>query len=627
MALRSSALALPLATALILAATATAAARPQPDEGVERATAHLVRGAKSGDFDTRALAIEGLGRVAKPVALPIVKDALADPQWAVRRAAIEALAALKETRAWEDAIIAAIADVKVDPDTGVMPMLAPLGPKKGVALLMAALRDPKFPKPERYATALVRVRGDWMVEGYRAALKLLKGPSLTPFELEFTKLPLPDALPLYKDGLAKRSPALQLELLTRLEASDASLDVAFIAPLLKAKADDVVFRTAALLGRHGNAAGKAVLVEAAKGQDDARRLAALRALEPIATADLFDIVRPLVKDHASDIETLLAAYRIFFKGGNPKLAAYLEHELSNTDVTMRAAAVAFIGEVKGHAAIADLVPLLGAGPLVIRIQAAGSLGRLGQRAAIPPLRDALNVATEKEFKLALIDALALVKDAEVIPVVRFYVNDFDLDVQRAAVRTLASIPHESGVPDLEQALSSRDKGIRTIALQALVDLSPERTTSQFKQALAWIDPSFLSNLVSARKDKARPHLELALDSARDDLRAAAFASLGHLAKTDQVAIVANLAKNGKRIELRLAALARLVELQGAAATALAVELVNDPELAIKVAAIDLIGDLGGKEQDALVRGLIDDPAERIAVAASSALLRLQGARR
>ncbi|PKN57571.1 MAG: hypothetical protein CVU56_10335 [Deltaproteobacteria bacterium HGW-Deltaproteobacteria-14] len=611
-----------LVAALVPLVAPSASARKQVDEVVERAIKNLERGVKSGDFDTRALAVRGLGHAPKKEALPLVKDALADPQWKVRRAAIEALGDLKEKRLWEQALLAAIADVKIDADTGVMPLLAPLGPKKGVDMLMKALRDPKFPKPERYAAALARLGGDWMVTGYKAALKLLKGESRTPFEVEYTKLRLPDALPLYKDKLDRQEIGVQKVVLDRIEALDGKIDVGFLKVLLRSKDEAIAFQTAALLARHGNAAGKGLLVEAAKGQDEQKQLAALVALSPIASADLFDIVRPIVKDRSANIDLLLAAYRIFFKGGNPKLAAYLENELTNTDVNMRAAAVAFIGEVKGHAAISDLVPLLGAGPLVIRVQAAGSLGRLGQRDAIPALRDALNVAHETEFKVALLDALADIKDAEILDVVRFYIQERDADVRRAAVRAIVSVPTDEGLRDLEQVLSDRDREIRTMALRAIVERAPDRFIKQYEQALTWIEPSFVSDLADQWKGKARPHVELALDSSRDEMRSEGLRALKLLPKVDQLAVLAGLVKDAKREEMRLVALTKLVEVQGKDALPLVVELATSGDAKMRVAALAIIGERGGKEQDALLRGLVDDSAEAIRVAASSALLSL-----
>jgi len=613
-------LAATVALVLVPLAAPSATARKKTDETVERAIKHLERGVKSGDFDTRAAAVHGLGHAPKKEALPLVKDALADPQWKVRRAAIEALAELKDKRAWESAVLAAIADVKVDAQSGVMPLLKDLGPKKGVALLMKALRDPKLVKPERYADALASEGGDWMVLGYKEALKKLKGAALTPFEMQLTKLRLPDALPLYKDRLDRKPAAVQAAILERLEGYDGDLDVRFLSKLLRSKDESIAFRTAVLLARHGDKSGKKLLIEAAQSQDEAKQLEALRALAPIASADMFDIVRPIVKDRSANIELLLAAYTIFFKGGNPRLGAYLEHELTNTDVNMRAAAVAFIGEVKGHAAITDLVPLLGAGPLVIRIQAAGSLGRLGQRDAIPALRDALNVARENEYKVALLDALADIKDAEILDVARFYIQERDADVRRAAVKAIVAVPTDEGLRDLEQVLNDRDREIRTIALKAIVERAPDTYMSQFERALSWIDPVFVSDLARRWKGKARPHVELALDSARDEMRFEAFHALDLLPKADQAAILTNLVKNAKREQMRHAALDALVKVQGKKSLPLAVELVGGGDTKMQVAALGVIAELGGKDQEELLRGLVDDPAEAIRVAASAALL-------
>lgn len=165
--------------------------------------------------------------------------------------------------------------------------------------------------------------------------------------------------------------------------------------------------------------------------DEPRRVLALKALAPIANEATYERMKPIIKERETPYDQLILAYAVYMKSGSPKLVSYLEGELENTDVPQRAAAVYYLGQVKGRAALGDLTTLLGNAPEVIRFAAASAIGRLGLREGIPVLRDALARETDKSMKLALLDALAAIKDAEIIPVARFYVTASDADVRSA----------------------------------------------------------------------------------------------------------------------------------------------------------------------------------------------------
>ena len=127
-----------LTAALLLGAASPALAKPDKAT-LELVMPVLVRGSKSGDFETRAAAVEALGYGPKKDVEKAITESLTDPQWNVRRGAIRALDHMKDKRAWEKAVGAAMRDPKVDADE-VMRLIEPLGAKKGVALVMANLR-------------------------------------------------------------------------------------------------------------------------------------------------------------------------------------------------------------------------------------------------------------------------------------------------------------------------------------------------------------------------------------------------------------------------------------------------------------------------------------------------------
>jgi len=612
-----------MSCALAAHLAAAPAAQAKPDkETAQKATEILERGAKAMDFDVRAMAIESLGFAPKATALPIIKDALADPQWKVRAAAITALRQHKDL-AWELEVMKSACDPMVDVDFQLLPLVEPLGADKAVALVLRGIDKKDCARPERWVEAFARKGGDWLVVGMNAGLAAKAVETRVPFEKKLPALPLQAALPVYVKGFAKYPLELQKTIVERVRDDLSVKDVAFIKVALKPKGDpDLAFHAAVALGLRGDAQGRAALMVALDGADATRRTLALKALAPIADAAAYERMKPIIKDRETPYEQLILAYAIYMKSGSPKLVSYLEGELENTDLPQRAAAVYYLGQVKGRAALADLTTLLGNAPEVIKLAAASAIGRLGLRDGIPVLRDALARETDKAMKLALLDALAAIKDAEIIPVARFYVTAPDPEVRLKAVKALTIAPDPSSVPDLELAAKDRMKEVRELAFFALVDQDPEGRFMLFEKALEWLDGASFQGFVQRHQDRAARHLRAALASPRDDLRAVAMSSLALVSKGLRAEILTELAARSDRQAVRLVAIDKLVAEQAKAAIPTLEALVKDGDEKIRVAAIAHLGKLGHKPAIEALVGSLADTAERIRVAAAGALLRL-----
>ena len=612
-----------LALALSLSAPPAALAKPDKDLE-EKALTTLERGAKAGDFDVRALAIEGLGFGPKKRVLTPVKDALADPQWGVRSAAIRSLRVLKDT-SWEKEVQRSVCDAAVDPDSQLLPLIEDLGPQKAVPIVIKGLEAKDCGRPERYVLAYTRKGGEWLVTAFKLGMKSGSADIKALFEKELPALPLVAAMPIYKEGFTKYSPDLQKTILKRIaEAKTEEVpDIAFVKPLLKSSKDpEVQFQLAYLLALRGDNSGKAQLIAAVGGTDATKKVMALRALEPIADAEAFELMKTVIKDLSTPYDQLIMAYRIYLKSGSTKLVTYLEGELRSTDAPQRAAAVYFLGQVKGKAALADLHPLLGDGSETIRLAAAHAIGQLAQRESIPVLRDSLQRETNKTMKLAKLEALAAIKDAEIIPVVRFYVADSDPDVRRIAVKALVAVPDASSAADLELASRDRQKDIREMAFFALIEQDPENRLILFEKSLEWLSPEALTAFVNKHGDKTRTHLMITLASNRDDLRITAWQLTKKLSKPVQVEVATAIATRNEREPLRLAAMQRLVELEGKNAIPTLEAFAKDPNDKVRVLAIASLGRLDHKPGIEALRTNLDDPSERVRVAVAGAVLRL-----
>lgn len=595
-------------------------------EVADKALTSLKQGTKSGDFATRAAAVEGLGHAPKKVALPLVREALADPQWTVRRATIRALLSLKD-RAWQKAAQDAVKAPALDAYGEVLPVLAPLGVKQGVKILAGALKDPAFPKPERWAKALARKGGPWMVQTYLAVLKAKKDSAAKrAFTEALGTLPLPDAVALYKALLPRLAPSVQQAILEHVMAAPNLREVPFLKPLLKSKDAGVAFRAAAALGLRGDAAGKALLTAQLEDGDTSAKIddkvTALQALEPIADRSVLPMLKFITRASVADIRLVEGALAIHAKVGNPKLAPWLEKTIRGTDLQRRAVAVTVLGRVKGKSALPLLHGLLTDGAASIRAGAAQSIGDIGAPESVEPLRRALFNEGDPKVKVAYLQALAKIRTPAVLNAVRMELSAPDKTVRQAAVRAAAAVHTPESVADLKLLLRDRAPDIRRQALVAILDLGPERYVDHFKSSLGWLEPKDLTVLVTKHGDAMLPHLRLALASSRPELRGEALTALKLVSRDKRVAVLTELAAKADRKDLRLMALRALVDELGPKALDVVRALVKDPEPAVRLEALDDLGRLRDKASQPVLESALDDPSEAVRVRAAAALLAL-----
>ncbi len=601
-------------------------ADPSSDPAV-KALMQLKSSVKSGDFATRAAAVEGLGLVSrkqKKEVLPLIKEALKDAQWQVRRAAIKGLLSLGD-KSWQSAIAAAMALRGLDPYREVLPLLEPLGVKRAMPLIKRVLTTPKFDGPERYLAAFKRTGGDWMVRAWLMGTGL-KGGLGDMFRNDLATLPLPAAAEVYKKVLKKQTPAIQAAIVKHVARSKALEDIKFVAKLVKSKAPEVAFAAALALAHRKDASGKALLVAALSedNTDDKKKLLALEALRNIPSTSLYAALKPYTRSAKTPISILQAVLEIHAALKNPKLGLWLNKQLNGTNVERRAVAATVLGRVQGKAALPTLHKLIRAGGhFATRLGAAKSIADLAPKESLEVIRQVLFTEQDPRMKIALLNALGRIRTPECVPIIRSEIAQDDPNVKAAAVRAMGAIRHESAVPDLKMAFGDRSKKVRRGALVAIMSLGPQRYLSYFKSALNWVTPELLDTLTAAHGAQFLPHLKLAMASSKAEVRDGAFAALRHLDKKTRAAVAKSLAVTSKRRNQRLTGLAVAVELlPKAEAIELASTLSNEKDKLIVVACLDALGRLGAKGARALLATSIDAESESVRVAAAVALLKL-----
>lgn len=586
-----------------------------------RAVQTLRSATQSGDFKTRAMAVQGLGNAPKKDALATVKEALDDPQWQVRRATIAALLRLKD-KSWEKAIIDAMRSQSLGPKEEVLPLLAPLGTKKAASLAKKAMDAKDFPKPDRYARALKETGGPMMVAIYEQALRSKNPETVEAFKLELATLPLPDAIPVYKKVLAKQSSAIQVSVLDRFLAGEAIKEADFVGKLVRSKDAAVALKAAAVCGLRGKKEGRKLLLEKLSSGTRDEKLLSFRAVIPIVGADMKDFATAVLKNDDTDAELLRAAYEVHVALKNRKLQAFVEKRLMSTNLNQRAAAVGVLGHILGRASLATLHPLLKDGAFEIRMEAARAIGSIAKPESLAHIEKAIFNESNPKVKTELVRAMAGIRIPAAVNTLQNLIYDDSDAVRLDTVQALAAVRHQSTAATLQLALRDRSREVRRHALISLLRLGPEHHLKAFEESLGWVTPEDLDAMVSEHGSKMKAHIELALNSNRDTFRRAALSAIPSLSKKLQEDMYAKLALSGRRTELRVAGVAGLRSSSPKKAGEILKALVTDKDTLVKVAAIEALGGLKVKNADQMLMELTNDVDERVRVAASAAMLQL-----
>jgi HEAT repeat protein len=136
----------------------------------------------------------------------------------------------------------------------------------------------------------------------------------------------------------------------------------------------------------------------------------------------------------------------------------------------------------------DVVTAIGAlvrggGSMDVRANAARAAGILRGRDAVPDLIDALRTKDSTVIYESLI-ALQKIRDESAGPRISFLLRDLDTKVQIAAIETTGLLKNREAVPDLISALNrAKDAKVRRAALGSLAMIPDEKSRPLFAQYL------------------------------------------------------------------------------------------------------------------------------------------------
>ncbi len=127
-------------------------------------------------------------------------------------------------------------------------------------------------------------------------------------------------------------------------------------------------------------------------------------------------------------------------------------------------ALTTLGDARHTAAVPAMVPLLADPDPDVRDAAASALGRIGDPAAIPHLRDAFQRETDRGRRASLVAALAAFGDAAVADLGRLVAAERERDVRLEIVHALARIRSPAARAVLkERAAKDGDPDVRKLA--------------------------------------------------------------------------------------------------------------------------------------------------------------------
>jgi HEAT repeat protein len=599
-----------------------AATVPPLDKDLENEVwAILERGTRSSDMETRSIAVEYLLKVRPEAARNYLVDALGDPQWIVRRAAIKALITAGD-EAYRKTLAAAVANAALyeKMDLNPLPLVLGLPPAEAVQLLEEALtKVPEvrdiilkeiFKKDSPLATQLY--------DGLRKipAVKVWVMSNLTIFADK-------NMYPLLVKTLPEFSKEELLKVFTFLEGLDASYDYSFLPKYLADKDEDIQLAAAYDLALRGDDKAAEYLLPLCDENDVHRQLRCLNGLKGIPrNPDVLERAKLFLYGDP-DPEVLYAVYDIFTRAGDDSVYDRMVARLNSTNLGHRAASVYFIGKLKGTRALPQLHELLRDGSSIIRLRAAQAIGELKQAESVPFIADAIRNDADPAVKKALVVALGSIGDRSIVEVVSFLI--FDPEVRHDAIVALCGVRHRDAIPTLRNVLQNQfSQEERTMAMRAIVRISPAEGLQVFKGALGWIPEGFLSEMAAEIKGEFIEYLKAALTSINERVTREAVLAFKHLGTDIETKVLERELFNSKDNTLRRLILGRLAEIKLDASNDLLAAFYADTNRELKLTSIQQSGRylLSTSAAVPALRKLLMDPDETFRVGAAAALVEI-----
>lgn len=437
----------------------------------------LHRLTRSKDPQARRRALARLVEAEDPCLGEILPGAVEDPNGAIRRDAVLALAVSKE---YTNGPVAA--RLLNDPEPGVREAAAEavhrLGYQDATIKLVGLLKDPDSNVRWRAAATLEAFgwRGSSDEENalHLAALGRLEAAA------GFGSAAIEPLISVLKSGVYYKR-------LQAIEALSRIADPKVVKPLIAALSDeDNHVRASAIeaLSIMGDARATDPLVRVLKDPDSRVRTVAVEALSKLGDSRAAEALAKLVKD--TDWEVRKAVIDALGKAGNPKVIPSLVSCLHDSDRDIRLSVVSALGRIRDEKAIEFLAVALADEHEPIRQAAVTALGSIhaswtesaGAKRAIPRLQ---TLAKNKNYwvRQCAVETLILLGAGETTEM-----EPDDLTARIDPVQTKRNAALEA----LQDALKDEDRDFRQAAAEALGRVGDTRAIDGLEGAMKDPDP-------------------------------------------------------------------------------------------------------------------------------------------
>lgn len=255
--------------------------------------------------------------------------------------------------------------------------------------------------------------------------------------------------------------------------------VEVLKPLLSESREGVNEKAARQLVALGDDSGTTFLVNALASKEGAQRPEVLRFLLSNSVRAELDKVRALIdeleaeQDYSSRQTERELLYALAATSGDSEFYEELRDKFRGDIFEHRLVAVQALGFTRNADAAALLEPALREGQAVIRKGAALGLGRLGATQALGGLRQAATHDRDKSVRIAAIEAIGQIRDAQSAQILRFLITTNDLEIKSAVTDSLSALAIPEVVPALESLLRDRNTDIQWKAFVGLLRTDTE----------------------------------------------------------------------------------------------------------------------------------------------------------
>jgi len=581
----------------------------------------LEKGTRSPDMATRALAVENVALIKAETTEDYVIDALKDPQWIVRRAAVRTLIRLGNPAYRKDLARSVTDQALYSGDLSPLPLLLEMERKEAFDLLVEIAEKTDDVLPDIMAFLRERDR-DFLMEFLKVGNKI---PEIRAYLMKHLReFGTPETFPLLASAVPSLGRDELIQVFGFLKDLGTEYRMPFLVTYLRDDDDEEVQLAAAEVAAvRGDEAAVDILLPLCDYNEVNDQVRCLRALKGVAGhPDVVERAKMFLYGDPNP-QTLYAAYDLLTTAGVAEIYDRIYKQINSTNTDIRATAVFFIGRVRGNRALPKLHELLADGNQLVRIRAIQAIGELRQAESVGPLESALMNEYNPDVRKEIVRALGNIGSRSVIRVVSFLVTD--PTVKSEAIAALAGIPHRDALLTLQNVMSNNySREDRAVALKAMLRISAGEARPAFKRALGWLPPGFMDEMARELGDRFLPHLKTALAGIHPEARRDAVMAFRHMEPARELEVLEQVLFATKHGDLKTYILDRLVELKGAVVLPILEAFYGDESMPLRVRAIRHAADLVRPESPSLdkLKDLLLETEDTVRVAAAAAIIKI-----